>query len=115
LLPDGKERSGFAAADGQMGQIIHAYMDWRLSGGAQWLRKLWPRIKKALEFPWIPGGWDADKDGVLEGVQHNTTTSSSTGQIRSAAFTTWPRCAPARRWRGPWAAPRPPRYTGVCS
>jgi len=72
LLPDGKERSGFAAADGQMGQIIHAYMDWRLSGDTDWLGALWPRIRKAMEFCWAPGGWDADRDGVMEGVQHNT-------------------------------------------
>ncbi len=71
-LPDGIERSGFAAADGQMGQIIHAYLDWTLSGDIEWLRGIWPRVKKALEFAWVPGGWDADRDGVLEGVQHNT-------------------------------------------
>jgi non-lysosomal glucosylceramidase len=72
LLPDGVERSGFAATDGQMGQIVHAYLDWSLSGDNEWLRRMWPRIKKGLEFAWVPGGWDADKDGVLEGVQHNT-------------------------------------------
>ena len=72
MLPDGKQRSGFAAADGQMGQIIHAYLDWRLSGDVAWLREIWPRIKKALEFAWTPGGWDANRDGVMEGVQHNT-------------------------------------------
>jgi uncharacterized protein (DUF608 family) len=72
LLPDGKARSGFAATDGQMGQILHAYLDWQLCGDTEWLRGLWPRLKKALEFAWIPGGWDADKDGVMEGVQHNT-------------------------------------------
>ena len=33
---------------------------------------MWPRIKRGLEFAWVAGGWDADKDGVLEGVQHNT-------------------------------------------
>ena len=71
-LPSGKERSGFAAADGQMGQIIHAYLDWALSGDTEWLRGIWPRVKKALEFAWVPGGWDANRDGVLEGVQHNT-------------------------------------------
>jgi uncharacterized protein (DUF608 family) len=37
-----------------------------------WLRGMWPSIKKAIEFAWEPGGWDADKDGVIEGVQHNT-------------------------------------------
>ncbi|MGC9224560.1 MAG: GH116 family glycosyl-hydrolase [Terracidiphilus sp.] len=72
LLPDGIERSGNAAADGQMGQIIHAWLDWRLSGDTAWLRALWPRIRKAVEFAWIEGGWDSNRDGVLEGVQHNT-------------------------------------------
>ncbi|HYK37783.1 GH116 family glycosyl-hydrolase [Alloacidobacterium sp.] len=72
LLPDGKARSGFAAADGQMGQIIHAWLDWKLSGDDAWLRGIWPRVKKALEFAWVQGGWDGNRDGVLEGVQHNT-------------------------------------------
>ncbi len=71
-LPHNGESFGFAAADGQMGQIMHAYLDWRLSGDSAWLRQMWPRIKKAIEFAWMPNGWDADKDGVLEGVQHNT-------------------------------------------
>ena len=72
LLPDGKERFGFAAADGQMGQIMHAYLDWKLSGDNGWLAGMWPQIKKGLEFAWEPGGWDANRDGVLDGVQHNT-------------------------------------------
>ena len=72
VLPDGKERSGFAAADGQMGQILHTYLDWSLSGDREWLTGIWPRVKKAIEFAWVPGGWDANKDGVMEGVQHNT-------------------------------------------
>ena len=33
---------------------------------------MWPRVKKAIEFAWIQGGWDANRDGVLDGVQHNT-------------------------------------------
>ncbi len=72
LLPDGKARSGFAAADGQMGQIIHAWLDWKSSGDDEWLRNIWPRIKKAIEFAWVTGGWDGNRDGVMEGVQHNT-------------------------------------------
>ena len=47
--------SRFQAADGTMGQILHAYLDWRLSGDSEWLRGLWPGIKKALEFAWVPG------------------------------------------------------------
>ena len=63
---------GLAAADGQMGCLMKLYRDWRLSGDDAWLRSLWPHARKALEFCWIEGGWDADKDGVMEGCQHNT-------------------------------------------
>lgn len=72
LLPDGKERWKIVAADGQMGQILHAYLDWKLSGDRMWLIKMWPRIKTALEFSWIPGGWDPTRRGVFDGVQHTT-------------------------------------------
>jgi uncharacterized protein (DUF608 family) len=71
-LPDGKARFGYAAADGQMGQILHAWLDWKISGDEALLRSTWPRAKKALEFAWVPGGWDGNRDGVMEGVQHNT-------------------------------------------
>ncbi len=61
-----------AAADGQLGCLVKLYRDWRLSGDDAMLRTLWPAAKRALEFCWIPGGWDADRDGVMEGCQHNT-------------------------------------------
>ena len=32
--------------------------------------RMWPNAKRALEFAWKY--WDADKDGVMEGEQHNT-------------------------------------------
>jgi non-lysosomal glucosylceramidase len=63
---------GRAAADGQMGAIMKMYRDWQLSGDTEFLKKLYPNVKKALQFCWIPGGWDADIDGVMEGTQHNT-------------------------------------------
>jgi uncharacterized protein (DUF608 family) len=61
-----------AAADGQLGCLVKLYRDWRLSGDDELLRSLWPAARRALEFCWIPGGWDADRDGVMEGCQHNT-------------------------------------------
>jgi non-lysosomal glucosylceramidase len=61
-----------AAADGQMGTIMKVYREWQLSGNDDFLRKNWPGVKKALSFAWIPNGWDANKDGVMEGCQHNT-------------------------------------------
>ncbi|MGH9403149.1 MAG: GH116 family glycosyl-hydrolase [Terriglobia bacterium] len=72
LLPYGMENFGVAAADGQMACLMKLYLDWRLSGDTEWLRRLWPTAKRALEFAWIPGGWDANRDGVMEGAQHNT-------------------------------------------
>ncbi len=72
ILPKGTGRFGLTAADGQMGQVMKAWLDFRLSGDRKWLAEIWPSIKKAVEFCWIPGGWDADRDGVMEGAQHNT-------------------------------------------
>jgi len=72
MLPDGYDRFGYAAADGQMGQIIKTYLDWKLCGDTEWLRNLWPKIQRGISFAWIPGGWDPERKGYLEGVQHNT-------------------------------------------
>ncbi len=71
-LPLGFEHWGAAAADGQMGQIVKLYLDWKLNGDEAWLRELWPACKRALAYSWRPGGWDGNKDGVMEGAQHNT-------------------------------------------
>lgn len=58
------------AADGQMGCIMKLYREWQISGDLEFLKKMWPSAKRALEFAWKY--WDADKDGVMEGEQHNT-------------------------------------------
>ncbi len=72
VLPDGETRDEIVATDGHMGQIMHAYLDWKLSGDNAWMRAMWPRIKKAIAFSWASGGWDPEKRGVLDGVQNNT-------------------------------------------
>ncbi len=73
-LPLKKGESGIdlAAADGQMGTIMKFYRDWQLSGDEEFLKKHWPKIKTVLGYAWIENGWDANVDGVMEGVQHNT-------------------------------------------
>ena len=58
------------AADGQMGCIMKVYREWLYGGSDEWLRKLWPHVKRALEYAWVQ--WDKDRDGVMEGEQHNT-------------------------------------------
>lgn len=71
-LSENSQEWRLAAADGQMGCLIKLYREWRLSGDDELLRSLWPGARRALEFCWIPGGWDADQDGVMEGCQHDT-------------------------------------------
>jgi non-lysosomal glucosylceramidase len=61
--------------DGQFGDVIKTYRDWKISGDSVWLRSLWPAIKKSIAFAWSsenPDRWDANRDGVLEGRQHHT-------------------------------------------
>ncbi len=59
-----------AAVDGQMGSILRAYREWLLSGDLDFLREIWPGIKRAIAFAGVY--WDHDNDQVLDGVQHNT-------------------------------------------
>jgi uncharacterized protein (DUF608 family) len=61
-----------AAADGQMGCILKMYREWQLSGDNEFLRHNWPQVKKVLAYAWRTGGWDGNRDGVMEGEQHNT-------------------------------------------
>jgi len=72
-LPLEKKARSFKhwAADGQMGTIVKVYRDWQLSGNDDALKRMWPNIKKAMAFAWT-GPWDTNKDGVMEGSQHNT-------------------------------------------
>jgi non-lysosomal glucosylceramidase len=60
------------AADGQFGCALKLFREWRLSGDDEWLRGLWPALRRSVEFAWAEGGWDADRDGLAEGAQHNT-------------------------------------------
>jgi len=79
---------GPPAADGQMGNIIRVYREWKNCGDSKCLRLIWPKVKASLEFAWKGVGdvsrelkwqknsmqrpWDPDKDGIIEGRQHNT-------------------------------------------
>ena len=59
-----------AAADGQLGGILKVYRDWRISGDADWLRALWPKVKASLDY--CIDTWDPRHRGVLEEPHHNT-------------------------------------------
>jgi len=61
--------------DGQFGDVIKTYRDWRISGDDAWLKGLWPAVKSSIEYAWSdenPDRWDPEKTGVLWGRQHHT-------------------------------------------
>ena len=62
----------FDCADGHCQTLVKAYEYWRKSKDDSWLKRTYPAIRRATEFFWIEGGWDADCDGQMEGSQHNT-------------------------------------------
>ena len=57
------------AADGQCGTILKACREHQMSADSEFLKRNWPRIKKALEFSI---GQDGNEDGLIENSQHNT-------------------------------------------
>ncbi|HIJ73849.1 MAG TPA: hypothetical protein HPP83_07090 [Candidatus Hydrogenedentes bacterium] len=70
-LPVRPATHGFhAAADGQLGGIMKAHREWRISGDTAWLEMLWPKIRQSLEY--CIRTWDPRGRGVLEEPHHNT-------------------------------------------
>jgi uncharacterized protein (DUF608 family) len=59
-----------AAADGQLGGILKVYREWRISGDAAWLRRLWPRVRTSLDY--AIETWDPRHRGRVEEPHHNT-------------------------------------------
>ncbi len=57
------------AADGQCGTILKALREHQMSPDGAFLRRFWPRIKKALEYSISQ---DGNSDGLIENTQHNT-------------------------------------------
>ncbi|RUT32586.1 hypothetical protein EMQ25_05375 [Arsenicitalea aurantiaca] len=64
-----------ACADGQFGNVMLVYRDWKLCGDSEWLARLWPAIRRSIEYAWSPDNadqWDPDRTGILHGRQHHT-------------------------------------------
>jgi non-lysosomal glucosylceramidase len=69
------DQGGRSCADGLFGNVLKVYRDWKISGDTAWLIKIWPSVKKSIEFAWDPtneDAWDPEKTGVLKGRQHHT-------------------------------------------
>ncbi len=66
------------AADGQAGCILRAYREHLMCPDDGFLRAVWPKVKRSLEFLMSR---DADGDGILDGPQHNTLDADWYGQV----------------------------------
>ncbi|WP_313380919.1 GH116 family glycosyl hydrolase [Proteiniphilum saccharofermentans] len=64
------EHNFHAAADGQLGGIMKVYRDWRISGDTEWMKSLYPYVKKSLDY--CIRTWDPKGKGCLEEPHHNT-------------------------------------------
>jgi uncharacterized protein (DUF608 family) len=70
-LPIRDSGHGFrSAADGQLGGIMKAYRDWRISGDDEWMKKMYPLVRQSLEY--CIKEWDPRETGTLEEPHHNT-------------------------------------------
>jgi non-lysosomal glucosylceramidase len=61
--------------DGQMGDVMKAFRDWKISGDLDWLKQWYPTIRKSIEYVWSehnPDQWDPQQSGVISGRQHHT-------------------------------------------
>ena len=59
----------FWCGDAQTGYILKAYREHQTSANADFLRRNWPNISKALGYLFVE---DANDDGLIESSQHNT-------------------------------------------
>ncbi len=66
------------AVDGQAGVILRTYREHQISADREFLRRVWPSAKQALEFMISK---DADTDGIIDGPQHNTLDADWFGQV----------------------------------
>jgi uncharacterized protein (DUF608 family) len=76
-IPDGPPEDVYivsgkqhAAADGQLGGVMKVYRDWQISGDRQWLQKLYPLVKRSIDY--CIRTWDPDHRGLLFEPHHNT-------------------------------------------
>ncbi|WP_168584377.1 GH116 family glycosyl hydrolase [Saccharopolyspora sp. ASAGF58] len=65
------------AVDGQAGTILRIYREHQMSPDSQWLQRVWPRTRQAVEYLIAS---DAEPDGTLDGAQPNTQDATWFGR-----------------------------------
>jgi len=74
-LPAGRAADARMCVDGQMASVFKTLREWKLSGDDEWLKSVWPKVKKVLSYAWSDANadrWDECRTGILTGRQHHT-------------------------------------------
>jgi uncharacterized protein (DUF608 family) len=66
------------AVDGQAGRILGVYREHTMSADSEFLKRLWPNVRKATEYLL---NHDTNQDGILDGAQENTLDAAWYGEI----------------------------------
>lgn len=78
------------ALDGLLGGILKTYREYRAGGDADWLARMWPGVRRALDHIWA--SHDPNQSGTISGEQPNTYdisvygTNSFVGTLYLAAL-----------------------------
>ncbi len=72
------ENSSSEATDGQAGTILRVYREHQMSVDDSFLRRLWPNIKKSVQFLIAK---DPERNGLLEGEQPHTLDAAWYGPM----------------------------------
>lgn len=71
-LPPKESRT---CVDGGFGEVMKTYREWKVSGDTEWLKSLWPAVKRIISYAWSdcnPDRWDPERTGLICGRQHHT-------------------------------------------
>ena len=86
-LPIGSDPWPFRpCCDGQFGGIMKAYRDWKICGDDEWLRSIWPAVKKSLEYAW------ESRTTSTAGIR----TKRASSLVVNTILWTWSSSAPTR-------------------
>ncbi len=69
------------AIDGQAGVILRTYREHQMSPNSDFLKCVWPKTKKALQYLIVVDARDGEPDGIPAGEQHNTLDAEWYGKI----------------------------------
>ncbi len=61
--------------DGQFGDVMKIFRDWKITGDGGYVKHYWPDIRRTIEYAWSennPDRWDIEQQGVITGRAHHT-------------------------------------------